>query len=445
MVVLGYIIDPMTPNLTTLEIAERLARDSNTFDDLLSNIFGLSGRYVIIYWSEKEAKLVHDPCALRKAFYFFGDKNLFCASQPGLIKNFHHLDGSQDLDLVDFISSEKFLKNESFWVGDETVYHNVKQLMPNFYLDLRSKNVNRYWVNNPEKLGSLDEAVKEISTILKGSIDAASRQRLVMQSVTAGWDSRVLLAASKCVSKRILYFVNTMNVYKDNHMDIAVPKKMLGDMGLEVNIFREMPKLRDEFYEVMKMNVEGARKLPKTLAIQYYHDFHYGKLNINGNGSEIVRCYYGEKCAESSMISSSYVIKKAGLDQDSTYLHRKVEDWLADVRDLVEEQDLNVMDLFYWEQRMGNWGGMFMSEQDVAVEGFMPFNNRRLLVLALGLDDKYRVGPDHILHKKLIKEMWPELLEYPINPDTLKVKIRNLLVTGMPEGMKEVIKNILRS
>lgn len=388
--------------------------------------------------------MVHDPCALRKVFYLFDGEEFFFASQPGLIKKYKNLSERKDSDLIEFMSSENFIKSESFWVGDETVYEDVRQVMPNYYLDLRDRVVKRYWFDNLEKI-SFDETTKEISRILKGSVDAVTRRGAVMQSVTAGWDSRVLLAASKRVSDKIYYFVNTMNVYQDEHMDIAVPKKMLGDKGLELNVFRDMPKLRDDFYSCIRLNVEGARKLPKTLAIQYYHDFHSEKLNINGNGSEVARCYYGNDQAEWSMITTDYVLSKAGLDQNSPYLRRQVERWLYDVRNLVEEDGVNIMDLFYWEQRMGNWGGMFMAEQDVAVEGFMPFNNRKLLVLALALDSNYRSAPNHILHKKLIEEMWPELLDYPINPETLKNKIKKIARKAIPSGMKDLIRARLQS
>ncbi|WP_100641487.1 hypothetical protein [Marinobacter salexigens] len=444
LVVLGYIVDPLSPELTTLEIAKGLAGDSSSFDDLLKHIFGLSGRYVIVYWNGSEAKLVHDACALRKAFYLFDGDEVYCASQPGLIKHYKELVERKDADLIEFMSSESFMKSESSWVGDETIYEGVRQLMPNSYLDIRGGDVKRYWLNNLEQL-SFDETVKEVSRILKGSVDAITRRGEVMQSVTAGWDSRVLLAASRYVSDKVYYFVNTMNVYNDDHMDIAVPKTMLGDMGLELNIFKNMPKLRDDFFSRIQVNVEGARNLPKTLAIQYYHDFHYGKLNVNGNGSEVARSYYGSDHVEWGEITTDYVLSKAGLDKNSLYLKGQVEKWLSDVKDLVEDGGFNIMDLFYWEQRMGNWGGMFMAEQDIAVEGFMPFNNRKLLVLALALDAKYRAAPNHTLHKNLIEEMWPELLKYPINPETLKSKIKKAAKKVIPSGAKDAIKALLQS
>ena len=35
---------------------------------------------------------------------------------------------------------------------------------------------------------------------------------------------------------------------------------------------------------------------------------------------------------------------------------------------------------------MGNWGTMYQAEQDIAIEEFCPFNNRKLLMILLSVD-----------------------------------------------------------
>jgi len=211
-------------------------------------------------------------------------------------------------------------------------------------------------------------------------------------------------------------------------MDIAIPSKMLDDVGVRFNVHRDMPSLREGFFKILNSNVEGARNLPKTLAIQYYYDFHQEKINLNGNGSEVTRCYYGITHLESSRVTSEHIIQSIGFKKAYPYLKREIEDWLITARDVAKEQNISIMDLFYWEQRMGNWGGMFLAEQDIAVEGFMPFNNRKLILIALGVEEKYRCGPNHVLHKKLIENMWRELLRYRINPESLREKARKHVI-----------------
>lgn len=443
ILVIGYLIDPYAPKLLTSDIVYKLVGECLDFDDLLKRTFCLSGRFAIIYWDPEITRVFHDPCALRKVYYSLDGDGLFLASQPALLKKYVDLAEDDSPGLKQLFQSDEFSKNESMWVGDGTIYKSVKQLMPNFYLDLVSREVHRYW---PQEFASLDisSVVKEVATILKGSVDAMTRRGEVMQSVTAGWDSRVLLAASKEVKEKIYYFVNTMNVLKDDHMDLAIPKKMLGDLGLTLNVHGNMPALRDEFYRDLRHNVEGARQLPKTVAIQYYHDFCSDKINLNGNGSEIARSFYGVGHNDLS-ITSEKVLTLSGYrsQSDNPYLVKAIKDWLVDARAVAEESKVPIMDLFYWEQRMGNWGGAFISEQDIAVEGFMPFNNRKLLMLTLGVEQKYRCAPDYILHRKLIEHMWPELLKYPINPETFKEKLRKIVKSFISEKQKSRVKGLL--
>ena len=442
LAILGYIVDPYHPELDSSDITSKLVNSCSTFDALLRSVYEFSGRYAMLFWNESEVKVIHDPFASRKLFYWLDRNKFLCASDPSLISKYVMLNENKKFGQKEFLESKEFFEKESMWVGDETGYEGVKQLMPNFYLNLVDKSVERYWVEEVQDY-SLDEAVKEISEILKGSIEAIVRRGKIMQSVTAGWDSRVLLAASRTVSDRIYYFVNSMNVYRDDHMDIAIPSKMLDDVGVRFNVHRDMPSLREGFFKILNSNVEGARNLPKTLAIQYYYDFHQEKINLNGNGSEVTRCYYGITHLESSRVTSEHIIQSIGFKKAYPYLKREIEDWLITARDVAKEQNISIMDLFYWEQRMGNWGGMFLAEQDIAVEGFMPFNNRKLILIALGVEEKYRCGPNHVLHKKLIENMWRELLRYRINPESLREKARKHVIKVLPVNAKVLIKRLI--
>ncbi|MBJ3793540.1 hypothetical protein I8J38_34180, partial [Bacillus sp. OA1] len=103
-----------------------------------------------------------------------------------------------------------------------------------------------------------------------------------------------------------------------------------------------------------------------------------------------------------------------------------------------------ILDLFYWEQRMGNWGTMYQAEQDIAIEEFCPFNNRRLLIALLKLEKEYRQGPEHIIYKKMINSLWPETLSEPINPLNFKAQVKKQILKMMPSSLKNKIKSTIR-
>ena len=98
------------------------------------------------------------------------------------------------------------------------------------------------------------------------------------------------------------------------------------------------------------------------------------------------------------------------------------DEWL---RDLGETYNLRTLDLFYWEQRAGNWLAMVQQEFDIAwQEIFSPYNCRLLLANMLSVKGKYRRPPNYLFYKELISNLWPEVLAEPINPHKVRSPIR---------------------
>jgi len=102
---------------------------------------------------------------------------------------------------------------------------------------------------------------------------------------------------------------------------------------------------------------------------------------------------------------------------------------LSEAHGIANTYGINVLDLFYWEQKMGNWQAMSQAEWDIAQEVFCPFNCRSLLTTLLSVDEKYRRPPEYQLYEKLIRYLWPETLSLPINPSKgFRSTIKGLLV-----------------
>jgi hypothetical protein len=94
---------------------------------------------------------------------------------------------------------------------------------------------------------------------------------------------------------------------------------------------------------------------------------------------------------------------------------------------------MNIMDLFFLEQRMGRWATAAFSEYDIAHETFNPYNNRHLHCLMLAISDRHRKNRRWDVTIKHIKYMWPEVLLEPINPpdrtaDKIQQFIRRIIV-----------------
>ena len=116
------------------------------------------------------------------------------------------------------------------------------------------------------------------------------------------------------------------------------------------------------------------------------------------------------------------------------------EQILAEMLPAYRKFGVNVLTGFFWEHLMGNWGSTGNSESDIAIEEVNPTNSHYLYEIFLGVDDKYTKSNNNILFPKMIHRMWPELLEWPINPPhTMRDNVCWLLKkVGMFELLKEL-------
>jgi hypothetical protein len=124
----------------------------------------------------------------------------------------------------------------------------------------------------------------------------------------------------------------------------------------------------------------------------------------------------------------------------SNYVIKQCKQILAEMSLLTRKFSINVATLLYWEQRAGNWGAVGNSESDIAIEEIDPYDSHLLYEIFLGVDKKYTRKKDTIFFREMIRSMWPELLEFPINPPyTMREKCVGLLrQAGIFEPMKEL-------
>lgn len=438
VLLLGYLIDPFQPELSDQDILNNLLEESTSFSGFTENTYRLSGRWAIIYVDKQQVHFFNDPFGMRQIYYAKADEEIWVGSEPAILSNCLGLQPCEsDRGLLEFIHSESFKKKEHFWVGDKTRYREITHLLPNHYLHLNTGEVKRFWVNNEERY-SVKAAAHKAAELLKKSLISANKRFELMMPVTAGWDSRVLLSASKEIKEDVFYFISTKNHLTEEDDDIRVPKKIFNNIGEEFCILDNLNEPDQEFLELLKLNVDLPRCLPKTLTFYEFFLHHQNKVNVNGRGGETVRSYY----PFDKNPSADFLAKVTGYANDG-FVQREIKNWLEEARPFASDHQIDLTDVYYWEQRMGNWGGTDPAEQDIAIEEFCPFNNRMIMMILLSTKRKYRIGPDYKLHKTIIGYLWSELLREPINPIP-KYKFYKMLINSkIPLGTKTWFKKRL--
>jgi hypothetical protein len=417
-ILLGYIVNPYKYKQTNNEIVKEIALKCKDTNSLIKKLQSYSGRFVIIFKDKTNFVAINDACCQKQLFYYFKQKQFILTSSEKMFHFLFNCKLQMSIQKKDLIKSENFRKNEFEWYGEKGFDDRLKRILPNHYLDIKKKIVKRTPIFDNNIHGD-KEIIEYVGFILKENIKAISNRYNIIQSLTAGWDSRALLAASKDCNENIKYFVaDYSNVNKDemyfNKNDIYIPKRI--SKKLQIN-FEIIPysNLDINFLKAYKKEHVIPRILPKTSEIQH-HYFKYNNKNtvrISGIGGDLCRCKNGYT---KTKIDLRHLLFFTGYQDTNDYVNDEIKDWLINARTFSEENEIFILDLFHWEQRLGNWGALYPFEQDIAIEEFCPFNNKNLILNLFKVSHRKRSAPNYFFFKKLIKSLWEETLVEPINP-----------------------------
>lgn len=421
---IGYILDPAHPERTNIHILQALLEQpSLTRGAVFEETAALTGRWILIFSDQKGSILFHDAAGLRQVFYATGDAgSLWCASQPSLI--------AAELGLQMDEAAEAFLQSpayrgltEPWWPGNSSPYARVKHLLPNHCLDMQSHEVRRYWPVAPLPGRSLKEAAEEGAAILRSSLLSGHNRFELALPLTAGWDSRVLLAATKDMAKEVFYYTLQYHKMKLSHEDIQIPNNLLSRFNLQHHILPCPGSMTPAFESMYMSNVSNAHESWGIIAEGLFNHYPEQKVCLKGSVSEIARNFYNDngRIIPDEAVDANRLSALCWMGNDPFVL-RHFEAWLEGARPAAHNAGIHLLDLFYWEQRVGNWQAASQLEWDLVQEAFTPYNCRNLLTVLLSADASHRLPPHYQLYEQLARELWPETLSEPVNPSSVNRK-----------------------
>ena len=444
---LGYLLDPLEPQATDHQIAHRLLlclAQTPDADALVEETYALGGRWILIADDGAAVRLFHDPMGLRTVFYT--DRSLlpetWCATQPSLIAETLSLARDPEAE-TEFVGSSLYQENPEYrWPVDRCVYREVRHLLPNHLLDLGIGASRRYWPDRLLGRFEVGEAVERVSTLLTGLIRAASARFPLALATTAGWDTRLILAASREVSGRIHYFTRRTK----NRSDVTRVPRLLSRLGLPHQLIGFPEHMNPDFERIYRRSMTEAHELWGRMAQGLYESYPQDHVCLNADSGEITRVRL--RLAASEPVTARALARLTDLAirfrdrlEANAYVVRACEDWLASVGDL---HGVHILDLFYWEQYAGNFSAAAETEDGIVMEFFTPFNCRQLLTTMLAVDESQRQYKSPLLYRALIEKLWPEVLREPVNmpyegPLTplLRVFRRTGLGRLIPQPMKK--------
>lgn len=406
----------------------------------------ICGRYVVILKTDSEFCAFNDALSFRTLYFTTNtDSNIKIASDINLI--LHLL---PDNKYVSFNSDAKqFYENEfksdgggNAWIGDKTIYKNINKLLPNKLLNINNRECLRYWPYKKIEQNSTYEVASIASDYIRKILISASKASKLSIAITAGYDSRIMAAASLPIKDSVHYFIDKHGYMDANHLDIVTGQKVANCLGVEFSIndqskIETVPASFEKYY-FQNTFYAGSKRL-KTIYnyFQNYSEYH----NILGI-SEIGRTRFGP--VKYPLTPERLAYKYGYIN--SRYATAVAEKWLSEAKDLCFKYGVNPFTLFYWEQDLGNWGSVGNCESDIAFDEFNPLNCHYIYELLLSAPAKDTKNINNNLCENILRNLSPELAEIPVNPGvSFKGKIKNFLKREYIFTTLDYLRFILKS
>lgn len=296
------------------------------------------------------------------------------------------------------------------WIsGTLTAHRGVHRLLPNHYLDLESWSAHRYWPR-PEDFKSwkrFDDAVAVITDSLRDFTGAVCNEFRVAITLTAGFDSRLMLASARDVLSSCSFFTFTAPGSK---IDVDVSKRLAERFGLRHRVIPvwEANESERSIWDrtVGDCMVEKNRVTHPTLRMVD------ADAIMTGMYGELGRCrLYRQDLAEinSVAIDSRFVVSRLTLPSYPPQL-ANLDEWFDGVAGLPNSV---ILDLAFLELKFGSWGMGQHPLQNALKLHFFPFSQRDVLEAFMGVSPSEK-GTEH-LFSACIDGLWPEISEIAVN------------------------------
>lgn len=441
LTLLGHLLDPLAPEASNSDILRTLLAH-RTRAGLLEASARYGGRWLLIAAYGEETFLFHDALGLRQAFYsdVARTRDLWVMSQPGVALGVLPL--TPDTQALAYTDTQTFrCTHEYRWPVAASPFKELRHLLPNHWLDLRTGISRRFWPCAPIEQMGVDAAVERLQVLLPGLVRAAASRHDLVLSLTAGLDSRVVLAAARGIIDRIRIMSLRQGRQSDNHPDIEIPARLLGRLGLAHDVVRAPASMSPEFALQFKRNAHQAHD-------HYGHDAEallarYGRTcaALTGSGAEVARCPFLDKMPYARTQLTPETLAWLEYGSMHPFLVSYFADWLRNA----EQPYVQLLDLFEWEQGFGTWGAMVQLEFDVVWREIVtPYNCRAVLSTLLGVPERYRARESQLC-QRFIERSWPALLAEPINPHKRVGRIKGAWTDIKAAGNYWVFQHQLRT
>jgi hypothetical protein len=408
LLVIGEMFDWADPSASNRDIVARLAERHLSLESLLDASDELGGRWVLIRIAGNEATLVHDAVGLRAVcFSRDPDGRLVVASDQGMLARIAGLPPNQSA--LAFV--EAFSRKVSQWwlPGDGLLFQGGRQLLPNHALNLATGSTWRFWPGGSPSGDSEDAVIERCAARLSGILLSASKRFPMALGLSAGLDSRILLAFCRPFRQELRAY----STFSGNMEDVELPTRLCKSLGIRHDRLDPAPTGSPVFKAAFNESVFRPLNEFEPYLEAELGCFQRRMAGVTGNIAEVLKMPYDPRLKEAGFDNKdpSHLAKFAQM-HGFEYAETAIADWRQSVPD---NSLATIAEMFYWENRCGRWLSRNALMFDISwQEIIMPFNCRALLSDFLQIPAALREGPNYQVFQTMIRDRWPETLSEPV-------------------------------
>ncbi|MEO1718126.1 MAG: hypothetical protein AAFR76_13565 [Planctomycetota bacterium] len=447
LVLAGFCFDSDRPGTSLAAIASRLALQP--IEDLVDATASFVGRWVIISRRVSTHIAFHDAAGVYPVVHMGRGSDAVLASSSKLIEAISP--GHAPSELIDERFAE-LQRRPGLHAGQSfplrlTSFADVFALLPNHRLDISTGEQHRYFpaVAMPGDQRAVELAPVIAKRFLRIIRSIASNRGLAL-AATGGYDSRMIQAAIHAtpgIASSIRCFTFQYPHDPDaQDSDLVAMKRLATLTGVS---FRVIPAAADDPGDAIKQVARASEEFFATgfegWAEQAASEFGDGTLILMGWASEIARGFY--RWPGSDCVTPNDLAGCTGVASIPEFIP-EFERWLVDANRASTLSGVPVLDLFYWENRVGRWCSGGLNILNTAADWITPFSCRDLLSTMLRVREADRAGGEQALYREVVRQLRPELLSVPINPVSLRKRARRGLIHSL-QRTKQVVNSLVKN
>lgn len=384
------------------------------FDRFEAYILDVAGRYTFVLTIGTEERVYGDPVGMNGLVYHRGAARVASSLHLCLDREV------REHPLYDHARMEKT-------GGKYSLLHTrdaeVRRVNPNFYLDLDNFHETRFWPRDEvfhHDPADYSRVVDEIMSTTRHVVGAIADRFTCAMPVSGGRDSRLLVAMSGDQATKIEQIYTHITNYS-TRKDAGVAALVTQELGLphEVHSWRDFAKKQtpDELAEMLKeFRVSAGTKaaLPNELQSGVFNALTDGAVMLRGHQTDLLRAVFVVTTDKKRWKNFFWQVRKLGIlpgkDFDAVQFAHFLPDYEAWLKTLPRNALNKQIDFMFLELYYSSTLGVTFPA--LSRNFYMsPFNSRRLITLALGFDDDYRVNEGPV--RDILERVNPKLNTIP--------------------------------